>query len=88
MMRLWLYIQNNPYVLMIVGMVLLLSGVFLMIEARNSGGSKQLAATLGIAGVVVYLIGRIGIMLQRRAKSSKSNSSQQSTPTEQSLEDL
>ena len=51
---------------MTAGFLILTCGVFLMFQSKTLGSPKAIALSLGIVGIIVYIIGRIGVSLKRK----------------------
>ncbi|MBD3242479.1 MAG: hypothetical protein GF331_17960 [Chitinivibrionales bacterium] len=61
------FIQSHGFVLMGIGMVLALAGIFVLMEPRNRLGiTRSAALAVGITGFVLYFIGRVGVAMERR----------------------
>lgn len=63
-------ISKQAYVFMLAGMIIIATGV-LFIMRINQGASGSIVLAWGISGVglVLYLTGRIGIVLNRKNRS-------------------
>lgn len=71
MKKLWYFLVDNPYILMMAGMALLVSGLFMMIQSRDNSGTKGIAIGLGAVGVILYAGGRILIGSRQKFKRKK-----------------
>jgi uncharacterized membrane protein len=70
------FMLGKGYWLMGIGMALALCGIVIMMEPRNRvGPMRQAGIGIGIAGFVVYFVGRVLVAIERRKprKSSSDN---------------
>jgi len=72
------FLVAHGYWFMGTGMVLAIAGVLIMMEPRNRMGTMRLVGTgIGIAGFVIYFIGRVCVVLDRRRARNARSSAQE-----------
>lgn len=81
MKNIWHFLTNYAFIIMGIGMVVGISGLLLLIQAQNAGAPRGTGTGIGIAGIVIYVIGRI-------AHASKGRYSQRKNTTDDTSEEL
>ena len=81
MKNLWQSLTDYAFIIMGVGMIVGISGLLILIQAQNAGNPRGLGTGIGIAGIVIYVIGRI-------AHASKGRYSQRKKTTDDTDDEL
>jgi uncharacterized membrane protein len=80
MKRILMFFVRHGMVLMVIGFVMIVVGLVLFMDFRYADTpAKSLTFYFSIAGVVVYLIGRLCVSVDRRSKSSSDNGAHRGT---------
>ncbi len=67
MKRVVRFFITHGYILMGIGMVLALAGVFFLMHPRHRyGPERTVSLAVGITGFVLYALGRVCVVLERR----------------------
>ncbi|MFP4164835.1 MAG: hypothetical protein ACLFQB_13360 [Chitinispirillaceae bacterium] len=73
------FLKKHGFTLMLIGLFIAIASVIVMISIRTPryAGTiyPQLATGGAIAGFVIYFIGRIGVLIQRRDSSKQKDRS-------------
>jgi hypothetical protein len=68
------FFVTHGYVWMGIGMVLALAGVFFLMNPRHRLGlERTVSLAVGITGFVLYFVGRVCVVLERRLPPSSRN---------------
>lgn len=59
---------------MVTGMVVLLIGLLILLFFRMNGGPKEAAITIGLIGIVIYVVGRIAHFFKKSSTTISSDS--------------
>ena len=81
MKNLWQSLTDYAFIIMGIGMVVGISGLLILIQAKNAGNPTGLGTGIGIAGIAIYVIGRI-------AHASKGRYSQRKKTTDDTNDEL
>lgn len=81
MKNLWQSLTDYAFVIMGVGMLVGICGLLILIQAQNAGAPRGIGTGIGIAGIVIYVIGRI-------VHASKSRISRRQNTTDDSNNEL
>lgn len=73
----WDWVCSNAHAIMLGGIFVAVVGVALLLQYRNSGGPTDRALSIGIAGVAVYVVGRVGLVFKGRRSGPRENSEEQ-----------
>jgi membrane-bound ClpP family serine protease len=67
--KVWDFLREHGYALMLGGMILTIAGVLMLFQAqRRGGGLRQAAIAVAAVGVAVYIGGRIGVLFRGSKK--------------------
>ncbi len=79
MKKAWYFICNNAYAVMMVGFITGLAGLLTLMRLRQTGVYAQYPLVLGVAGIVIYILGRIALVGKGKMpkRPSESNSDDQ-----------
>ncbi len=64
-------LRNHGYVFMIVGMAITALGAFILFQAQRAAVEKTTGLIIGITGLIIYLLGRIGIFYRNSLRKKK-----------------
>lgn len=78
MKNLWQFITNYAFIIMGIGMVVGICGLLLLIQAGNP---REIGTGIGIAGIAIYVFGRI-------AHASKGRYSQRKNTKDDTSDEL
>jgi hypothetical protein len=68
----WDYIRSHGQILMLIGMAIIATGAVMLVLSRQMHGTNSpFAWPLVIAGVAIYAIGRLGMLLKKDAPKKK-----------------
>jgi hypothetical protein len=70
---LWSFICDKSLIFMVTGMVVLFLGLLILLQFRMSGGPKDVAITIGIIGIAIYLVGRIAHFFKKSSATKNSD---------------
>ncbi len=65
-LKLWGWLREHGYAVMIVGMAVTALGAIMLFQSQRTGGiTRQPALAIGIAGVAIYVLGRVAVLFRR-----------------------
>jgi predicted tellurium resistance membrane protein TerC len=83
MARVWDFLCEHGYAVMLVGMVLVAAGAIMLIQSRQSGIMlRQPAFVVAGIGIAVYLTGRVAVVLRDRHREKKKRREDKDDPTD------
>ena len=71
MKELWNLIVDYAYVVMLFGMAIGIAGLLVLIRAQDGTASKQVGLSIGIVGIVFYILGRIAHVYKSKHSKKK-----------------
>ncbi|MBD3314601.1 MAG: hypothetical protein GF344_02330 [Chitinivibrionales bacterium] len=72
MAKLWDFLVEHGYAVMLVGMVLVAAGAVMLIQGRQQGlGLREPAVIVAGIGIGVYVTGRVAVLLRGRHRAKR-----------------
>jgi hypothetical protein len=69
MARIWDFLCEHGYAVMLVGMVLVAGGALMLVQSRQTGvGLREPAFIIAGIGIAIYVTGRIAVVVQGRRR--------------------
>jgi len=79
--KIWIFVREHGRILMLVGMAFVITAVAILFQSRQmSGAPSPLVWPAAIVGIVIYVLGRVGVALDARARQRESK--EQASDTE------
>lgn len=76
MKRVLEFISENAYAFMLAGMIIGISGLVLLMRFNRTGGPREIAIGIGIAGIVAYVLARVALIYKGKHPKKKNNANE------------